>query len=156
MCLLHGQVRVVDVDDEEDGDCSDEFYLLASDEAPMVGDSDGPRLTVTSPGEGDMAVAGDEYTIEVSFCELKMCSKAQTVRSFESRQQYSQCLESFDVLYADRNRRVRGPCVLLSCQRALCPFELKGMCGTCLALGLGRGRKLTPFFSSSGKSMASL
>lgn len=69
----------MDVDDEEDGDCSDEFYLLASDEAPMVGDSDGPSLTVTSPGKGDMAVAGDEYTVEVShlFCEVKMCAGIQ-------------------------------------------------------------------------------
>lgn len=59
------KVRVVDVDDEEDGDCSDDFYLIGSDEAPKVGDSDGPSLEVTSPAEGDLAEACNEYTIEV-------------------------------------------------------------------------------------------
>lgn len=48
-----------------DSDCSDEFYLMASDEAPQVGDVDGPYLKVTSPMEGDEAYAGDEYTVEV-------------------------------------------------------------------------------------------
>lgn len=59
------KVRVVDVDDEEDGDCSAEFTLLASTEAPEVGDSDGPYLEVTSPASGDMAYAGEVYTVEV-------------------------------------------------------------------------------------------
>ena len=60
------KVRVVDIHDEEDGDCSDEFYLLASDEAPQVGDADGPSLVVTSPAVGDIAEACHEYTVEVS------------------------------------------------------------------------------------------
>lgn len=58
------KVRVMDVNDESDMDCSDEFYLLASSEAPMVGDEDGPYLIVTSPSEGDVAMAGNEYTVE--------------------------------------------------------------------------------------------
>lgn len=58
-------MRVADVDGEEDSDCSDEFYLLASDEAPGVGDANGPYLIVTSPAEGDKADAGEEYTVEV-------------------------------------------------------------------------------------------
>lgn len=62
----------MDVDDEEDGDCSDGFYLLASSEAPSVGDADGPYLMVTSPSEGDSAEAGEEYTVEVSF-DLACC-----------------------------------------------------------------------------------
>ena len=60
------KVRVMDVDDESSVDCSDDFYLLASEEAPVVGDMDGPSLVVTSPEEGDMAYAGEEYTVEVS------------------------------------------------------------------------------------------
>lgn len=58
------KVRVVDIDDEEDGDCSDEFYLMASDEVTTEVSED-YFLTVTSPEEGDVAVAGDEYTVEV-------------------------------------------------------------------------------------------
>lgn len=59
------KVYVQDIHDEEDGDCSDEFYLLASEEAPAVGDEDGPTLTVTSPAEADIAKTCDEYTVEV-------------------------------------------------------------------------------------------
>lgn len=55
----------MDVDNEDDADCSDEFILMASDEVPDVGDSDGPSLDVTSPAEGDSAMAGEEYTVEV-------------------------------------------------------------------------------------------
>eukprot|EP00752_Nemacystus_decipiens_P014647 g13044.t1 len=61
------KVRVMDIDDEEDGDCSDEFYLLASDEAPSAGDPDGPYVMVTSPAEGDSAEAGEEYTVEFDY-----------------------------------------------------------------------------------------
>ena len=60
------KVRVMDADASGSGsDCSDEFYLMASDEAPVVGDTDGPYLFVTSPTDGDAAEAGEEYTIEV-------------------------------------------------------------------------------------------
>lgn len=48
-----------------DSDCSDDFYLMASEEAPMSGDVDGPHLYVTSPKAGDEAEAGEEYTVEV-------------------------------------------------------------------------------------------
>lgn len=58
------KVRVMDVSDESMMDCSDEFYLLASEEAPEVGDEEGPYLVVTSPAEGDVAMAGNEYTVE--------------------------------------------------------------------------------------------
>jgi len=58
------KVRVMQVSDESNVDCSDSFYLLASEDAPTVGEADGPSLVVTSPAEGDMAVAGDEYTVE--------------------------------------------------------------------------------------------
>lgn len=59
------KVRVTEVGAVEDTDCSDEFFLMASEEAPASGDEDGPYLTVTSPVEGDTAEAGEEYTIEV-------------------------------------------------------------------------------------------
>lgn len=60
------KVRVMDVDDETEVDCSDEFYLLASEDAPEVGDDDEPTLVVTSPEDGDIAMAGETYTIMVS------------------------------------------------------------------------------------------
>lgn len=60
------QVRVADVSDESNADCSDPFYLLESEDVPNWMTKDGPFLYVTSPQEGDVAVAGDEYTVEVS------------------------------------------------------------------------------------------
>lgn len=59
------KVRVMDVSNEGDSDCSDEFALLASSEAPTTVGPD-YSLVVTSPAEGDMAEAGEEYTVEVS------------------------------------------------------------------------------------------
>lgn len=67
-----GQVRVADAHDPEVADCSDDFYLMASEEAPEVGDVDGPYLFVTSPKAGDSADAGGVYTVEVSDL-LEMC-----------------------------------------------------------------------------------
>lgn len=58
---------MANANDPEDEDCSDEFYLMVSEEAPGVGDLNGPYLIVTSPKEGDAADAGQEYTVEVSF-----------------------------------------------------------------------------------------
>lgn len=55
----------MDVSDAEDADCSDEFYLMASAEAPEVGDPDSPYLFVTAPAAGDWADAGEEYTVKV-------------------------------------------------------------------------------------------
>lgn len=54
----------MNVNDESDMDCSDAFSLVSADNSPDVGDDDEPYLMVTSPSEGDMAVAGDEYTVE--------------------------------------------------------------------------------------------
>ncbi|CBN79389.1 EsV-1-163 [Ectocarpus siliculosus] len=61
------KVRVADVDGPQDADCSDEFYLIASAEAPVVGGPDAPYLIVTSPSTGDMAQAGGEYTVEFDY-----------------------------------------------------------------------------------------
>ncbi|CAM9340399.1 unnamed protein product [Pylaiella littoralis] len=61
------RVRVVDIEDEENGDCSDDFYLLHSNEASEVGDEDGPTLSVTSPGDGDVATACKEYTVQFDY-----------------------------------------------------------------------------------------
>ena len=60
------KVRVTDADDPDGADCSDEFFLKASEEAPEVGDIDGPYLIVTAPMVGDLADAGEVYTVEVS------------------------------------------------------------------------------------------
>lgn len=54
----------MDVSDESEVDCSDAFTLIASPEAPFS--SEDYSLTVTSPAAGDMAKAGEEYTVEVS------------------------------------------------------------------------------------------
>eukprot|EP00752_Nemacystus_decipiens_P003640 g3354.t2 len=56
-------VRVANVDDESDSDCSEGFSLLTSADLPVVGD-DGYFLDVTTPSAGDLAMAGSEYTIE--------------------------------------------------------------------------------------------
>ncbi|CAM9425643.1 unnamed protein product, partial [Laminaria digitata] len=61
------KVRVMDVADETNVDCSAEFVLVASDEAPSVGDANGPSLFVISPEDGDMALAGGEYTVEFDY-----------------------------------------------------------------------------------------
>ena len=58
------KIRVQDVSDESDYDCSDEFYLLASEDTSTMGEEDGPTLEVTAPDAGDVAMAGDEYTVE--------------------------------------------------------------------------------------------
>ena len=56
------KVRVMDVADEGSMDCSDAFTLIASTEASTSPDD--YSLTVTSPAAGDMAYAGEEYTVE--------------------------------------------------------------------------------------------
>lgn len=58
------KVRVAEVDDGE-ADCSGEFYLMASDEAPTFPDPETYYMVVTSPEDGDVAMVGEEYTVEV-------------------------------------------------------------------------------------------
>ncbi|CAM9863450.1 unnamed protein product [Hapterophycus canaliculatus] len=60
------KVRVMDVGDEGEMDCSDSFMLLPSDDAPMAGE-EGYYLMVTSPSTGDVAEAGEEYTVEFDY-----------------------------------------------------------------------------------------
>lgn len=60
------KVRVMDAADESNVDCSSVFTLAASDDEPE-GAND-RRLIVTSPEDGDLAYAGEEYTVEVSMC----------------------------------------------------------------------------------------
>lgn len=71
---LHGtsggykvQVTVVGEEGSSSSGCSDEFFLMASEEAPETGDVDGPYLIVTSPTDDDFAVAGQEYTVEFEY-----------------------------------------------------------------------------------------
>ena len=45
--------------------CSAAFSLVSSTDAPQSGDHGGPFLEVISPMEGDGAVAGEDYTVEV-------------------------------------------------------------------------------------------
>eukprot|EP00752_Nemacystus_decipiens_P006737 g6056.t1 len=43
--------------------CSEDFYLMASADAPAPGEPGGPTMAVVSPNAGDMAVAGEVYTV---------------------------------------------------------------------------------------------
>lgn len=61
------KVRVQLASDESTAACSEEFYLMASEEAPLPGDPDGPYLIVTKPEDGDIASAGFEYTVEFDY-----------------------------------------------------------------------------------------
>lgn len=55
-------MRVADIDDENRSDCSDEFYLIESEQPPYFGQV-GPYLMVTAPTDGDRAEVGEEYTV---------------------------------------------------------------------------------------------
>lgn len=57
------KVMVTNSADENDMGCSDEFTLVASAMSPDVGE-DGYSLVVTSPSDDDVAMAGEEYTVE--------------------------------------------------------------------------------------------
>lgn len=71
------KVRVMDVNDELSVDCSDQFHLVPSDEVPLVGAPGGPYLRVTSPADGDIALSGRTYTVEVRTCfDLSRCFSA--------------------------------------------------------------------------------
>lgn len=50
--------------------CSEDFYLMASADAPAPGEPGGPAMAVVSPDKGAMAVAGEIYTVEVSFVRV--------------------------------------------------------------------------------------
>ncbi|CAM9286019.1 unnamed protein product [Discosporangium mesarthrocarpum] len=59
------KVRVGDYLDNSDADCSAEFMLITEEGAEeMVGVYSEPFLTVTVPTTGDIAEAGEQYTIE--------------------------------------------------------------------------------------------
>ncbi|CAM9522242.1 unnamed protein product [Ectocarpus fasciculatus] len=60
------KVRVSDMNNESDTGCSGDFTLVASESAPTAGEV-GYSLTVTSPSDGDTAMAGDVYTVEWDF-----------------------------------------------------------------------------------------
>lgn len=62
------QVRVVDADDDTNWSCSGGFTLVAADDV-VVDDEDAdrqPGMTVMSPRDGDLAYAGNTYTVMVS------------------------------------------------------------------------------------------
>lgn len=90
------KVRVADATDDSISDCSDEFYLMASEEAPEVGDDDGPTIVVTSPSDGDSAVPGEEYTVEVR--EVNMLILVLTV--FRCTMQNERLEDAFDTCYS--------------------------------------------------------
>lgn len=45
--------------------CSEDFYLVSSQDVPLPGNTGGPSMAVVSPTADSIAVAGNEYTIEV-------------------------------------------------------------------------------------------
>lgn len=64
------QIFVADAHDPSVFACSADFTLMASKQAPVVGDKNGPHLAVTSPAEGDAALAGNQYTVKVRAIKL--------------------------------------------------------------------------------------
>ncbi|CAM9810534.1 unnamed protein product [Ectocarpus sp. 8 AP-2014] len=60
------KVMVTDSSDESDYGCSGDFTLIASTDAPDATDM-GAYVTVTSPSDGDTAMAGGEYTVEFDY-----------------------------------------------------------------------------------------
>lgn len=46
--------------------CSDEFRLVSSDDALALGKFGRPFVEVVSPQRGDLALVGEEYTVQVS------------------------------------------------------------------------------------------
>lgn len=82
-------MRVVNAADEEDADCSEDFYLMMSEEAPMTGEKPGPHLYVTSPRRGDFAEAGETYTVEVidiSWCVFTGIQQGAVLTGWEARE----------------------------------------------------------------------
>ena len=47
--------------------CSADFYLMSSDDAAVLGTDGGASLDVVAPNANSMAVAGEEYTVEVGW-----------------------------------------------------------------------------------------
>ena len=58
------RVRIVEVG-TDNYRCSSDFYLMASADAPGVGEMGGPTIGVVEPNGNSVAVAGDAYTVEV-------------------------------------------------------------------------------------------
>ncbi|CAM9132063.1 unnamed protein product [Ectocarpus fasciculatus] len=60
------KVMVTDASDESDMGCSDAFTLVAADDVPDALEA-GAYVMVTSPSDGDTAMAGGEYTVEFDY-----------------------------------------------------------------------------------------
>lgn len=60
------KVKVTDADESWNSGCSGAFSLRSAEDTPEHGDPDGAYIDVVSPMEADGAVAGEEYTVEVS------------------------------------------------------------------------------------------
>eukprot|EP00903_Cladosiphon_okamuranus_P015454 g14272.t1 len=57
-------ILVSDRNDDLNYDCSREFYLMASGDAPRVGDVDGPSMEVVSPAAFDELSPGETVTVK--------------------------------------------------------------------------------------------
>lgn len=65
----------MDVNDESNSSCSGGFELLSAEDVTIDNDVDWtPGMTVTSPKEGDLAYAGETYTVLVSLIARKHSS----------------------------------------------------------------------------------
>ena len=60
------RVRIAEVGTDRSR-CSDNFYLISSADAALAGAAGGASLEVVAPNSDSMAVAGEEYTVEVSY-----------------------------------------------------------------------------------------
>ena len=67
------KIRVTDGRSSPNSGCSDEFTLVPHLDMLSKKELEEPFLLVTSPVEGDLAVAGEDYTVEaVSYTHLTL------------------------------------------------------------------------------------
>lgn len=65
------RVRITEVGGG-DSACSDEFYLMSSSDADFMEDWGDPFIAVVSPTKYSVAVAGQDFTVEVSYLSLHL------------------------------------------------------------------------------------
>lgn len=66
------QVRVTDVDDKSNWSCSASFKLVDLEDVAAGGEADWQAgVTIVSPEEGDMAYAGETYTVLVGEVKIQ-------------------------------------------------------------------------------------
>lgn len=95
-------ILVADAGDEENYDCSGEFYLMASADAPRVGDADGPSMEVVTPTADDRLSPGERVTVKVRH---DMVSFSCTITRLMGKVQYASNVMQTTRTLAERKPR---------------------------------------------------